>query len=147
MLNIDYDELEAAFYWVSASAPFDNAAYISKTSGKVFYASSSHDMEEELPDDYEDAALYWAAPHKFDLDLGRELAFRFTDASLPNRRREVNDIFHHRGAYAHFKSLLVRHQLLEAWFAYEREATEAALLAWASQLGMIVRPRQRGKCA
>jgi hypothetical protein len=49
--TITYDDLEAALHWVSAAAPFENAAYISKATGKVFYSSSDRDIDDELPDD------------------------------------------------------------------------------------------------
>jgi hypothetical protein len=140
--TILYDDLEAALQWVSSSAPFENAAYISKTTGKVFYSSSSGDIEDELPDDYEDAALYWTVPHKNDLDLGSRLAHRFTDERLPEHRREVHDIFRHRGAYSKFKALLQRLRILDAWFEFEREETESALLAWAEEEGMSVELRR-----
>jgi hypothetical protein len=137
-----YDDLEAALQWVSSSAPFENAAYISKTTGKVFYSSGSGDIEGELPDDYEDAALYWTVPHKNDLDLGSRLAHRFTDERLPEHRREVHDIFRQRGAYSKFKALLQRLRILDAWFAFERAETESALLAWAEEEGMSVELRR-----
>jgi hypothetical protein len=140
--TILYDDLEAALQWVSSSAPFENAAYISKTTGKVFYSSSSGDIEDELPDDYEDAALYWTVPHKNNLDLGNRLAHRFTDERLPEHRREVHEIFRHRGAYSKFKALLQRLGILDAWFEFEREETESALLAWAEEEGMSVELRR-----
>lgn len=140
---ITYDDLEAALHWVSSSAPFENAAYISKATGKVFYSSSSGDIEEELPDDYEDAGLYWTVPHKNDLDLGSRLAHRFADERLPEHRREVHEIFRHRGAYSKFKALLQRLRVLDAWFEYERAETEAALLGWATEECMPVEPRKK----
>lgn len=139
MPAIPYDDLEAALHWVSSSAPFTNAAYISKTDGRVYYHSSSHfAADDELPDDYEDAAAYWSVPHKNDLDLGRDLVERFTDQRFPESSREVHDIFRHRGAYSRFKSLLQRLGLLDDWYAYERAATQAALLDWARENGLSV---------
>jgi hypothetical protein len=136
--TITYDDLEAALHWVSAAAPFENAAYISKATGKVFYSSSDRDIDDELPDDVEDAALYWTVPHKNDLDLGSRLAYRFADERLPEHRREVHEIFRHRGAYGKFKALLERVRLLDAWFKFERAETESALRGWADDEGMLV---------
>lgn len=143
--TISYDDLEAALHWVSSAAPFENAACISRTTGAVFYASLGGDVEDELPDDYEDASLYWTVPHKNDLDLGSRLAYRFADERMPEFRREVHDIFRRRGAYARFKALLQRVRLLDAWFEFERAETESALLAWAREEGMTVEPSHREK--
>lgn len=142
MPTIAYDDLEAALHWVSASAPFENAAYISKATGEVFYSSSGSDTGDELPHDYEDATLYWTVPHKNALDLGSRLAYRFTEERLPEHRREVHDIFRHRGAYGKFKILLERLRLLDAWFEFERAETESALCGWANEEGMLVELRR-----
>ena len=142
MPTIAYDDLEAAFHWVSSSAPFEHAAYIAKATGEVFYSSSSREVDDELPDDYEDATLYWTVPHKNDLDLGSELAHRFADERLPDHAREVDDIFRHRGAYGKFKALLQRLRLLDAWFEFERAETESALLGWAKEEGISVQLRR-----
>jgi hypothetical protein len=138
MLPVPFDDLESALYWVSGSVAFDNAAYISKATGQIFYASMSHEVEDELPEDVDDAGLYWSVPHKNDLDLGRKLVYRFVEEHLPGQFRFVQEIFHHRGAYARFKDLLQRAGQIEAWHAYESAATRAALLAWAEEQGMPV---------
>jgi hypothetical protein len=137
--SIPFDDLVFAFYWVSVSIPFDNSAFISKSTGQVYYTSSSHDVDDELPDDCEDASWYWTVPHKNDLDLGRSLAFQFVDEYLPDQARAVQDIFHRRSA----KDLFQRKGRLEAWFEYERVATESALLAWAREEGLPVMPPRR----
>lgn len=136
---IPYDDLEAALHWVSGAPPFEFEAYISKTTGQVFYASRIVDVEDELPDDYEDASLYWTVPHKQDLNLGKALVFAFADERLaPALADKVEEIFRRRGAYGRFKDLLEREGRLDEWYAYERQATQAALLAWAADKGMRV---------
>ena len=143
MPSIPLDDLESAFEWVSASAPFMNSAFISKTTGQVFYASSAHEMDEPLPEDYEDASLYWSVPHRNDLDLGRTLVFEFVEERLADQLGAVEGYFRRRGAYGRFKDLLERKGLLEAWYEHEREATVSALLAWAAEEGMTVKPGRR----
>ena len=106
MVIVLFDDLESAFYWVSAAAPFECSAYISKASGEVFFGSSSREMDEELPEDYEDASLYWTVPHKNDLNLGRSLVFEFAEERIPNHFKNIQRIFHQRGAYREFKNLL-----------------------------------------
>lgn len=44
--------------------------YVPKTTGQIFYGSAHGDAVDELPDDHEDADLYWTVPHRTDLDLG-----------------------------------------------------------------------------
>ena len=138
MLAIPFDDLESALHWVSASVQFDNAAYISKATGRIFYSSTMNDVDDELPEDYEDVTLYWSVPHKNELDLGRTLAYQFIDERLPEQFNTVQEIFHRRGAYGRFKDLLLRKGQLDAWFEFETAATQAALLAWAETQGMSV---------
>lgn len=137
---VTFLDLEAALEWVSASAPSENDAYISRETGQVFYASSAHDTEDELPEDVDDASLYWSVPHKNDLDLGRDLVLRFVDEHLPDEYRTVQFYYHHRGAYARFKDLLSRLGELDRWHEYERRATELALRDWASENGLAIEP-------
>jgi hypothetical protein len=86
----------------------------------------------------EDATLYCAVPHKNDLDLGRNLVFRFVSEYLPEQEHKVEDYFCRRGAYARFKDLLERTGHLEQWYQYEQKATKIALLAWAAEEGLKV---------
>ena len=141
MPTIPYDALEDALEWVSSLPPFQHAAYISETTGQVFYDSAHGDAVDKLPDDYEDAGLYWTVPHKNELDLGSRLAHRFAEERAPQYQQDVVDIFGREGAYARFKALLERLGLLETWCEFEHEATQAALLAWAEEQGMSVEGR------
>jgi hypothetical protein len=129
--SVTFDDLESALHWVSAGAPFENAAYISKTTGQIFYYSRIHNTEDELPEDVHDTNLYWSVPHKNDFDLGRSLAYRYVEEMLPQESRRVREIFHRRGAYGRYKDLLDRHGHLESWYEYDRRATEAiAFPSW-----------------
>lgn len=51
MPTISYDDLESAFFWASSSGPFDNVAYVSKTTGEIFYPSETNPADEELAED------------------------------------------------------------------------------------------------
>jgi hypothetical protein len=136
--SVTFDDLESALQWVSSGRPFENSALISKATGQVFYSSSTYETEDELPEDIDDATLYWSVPHKNDLDLGRNLALQFAAEYLPEDERKVQDYFHRRGAYGQFKDLLERTGRLEQWHQYERQATKLALLAWAAEEGLKV---------
>ncbi|MBW8830009.1 MAG: hypothetical protein JF606_11340 [Burkholderiales bacterium] len=131
-------ELLDAFDWVSASGNFENQAYVSRESGRVYWSSSTHEVEEELPEDVEDRTLYVAVPHKNEFDLGRSLALRFVEEQLSGSYDLVNGYFHKKGAYARFKDLLERHGRLEAWYQYEGKAVEHALREWSEENGLQV---------
>ena len=138
--TVTFDNLELALCWVSAGAPSENSAFISKETGKIFYSSMNYDTDEEVPGDVDDPSLYWSVPHKNDLDLGRNLVFRFVDEHLPSERDRVYDFFHRRGAYARFKDLLEHQGRLDQWYEFELTATEQALREWAQENGLCVVP-------
>ena len=107
VVPITYEALESAFQWSSSGAPYENEAFLSRETGEVFFKSMSGDLEEDLPEDIEDGALYIAAPHKNDLDLGRSLVFEFVEDEAPSHLRTVESFFRQRGAYAKFKACLL----------------------------------------
>jgi hypothetical protein len=135
---VKLSELLDAFDWVSASGIFENQAYIHRESGKVYWSSSTHEVEEELPEDIEDRTLYVAVPHKNEFDLGRSLALRFVEEQLPGSYDLVDGYFHKKGAYSRFKDLLERQGRLEAWYQYEAGAVERALRKWGEENGLQV---------
>jgi hypothetical protein len=128
-----YDDLESAFHWASCGAPFENTALLNRKTGEVFLTSLHGDLEEDLPPDIEDGSIYIAAPHKNDLNLGRELVFDFVESVAPQHLGQVELYFRQRGAYSKFKALLERESLLDGWHKFEAEATRNALLRWASE--------------
>lgn len=136
--NVYLSELVDAFEWVSAAGPFENTAYLSRQSGRIFWDTDAGDLEEELPEDVEDGTLYVCVPHKHDLDLGQTLVFRFVEANAPDAYDQVRGYFSRRGAYARFKDLLERRGLLQAWYSYEQQACEVALREWAESEGLEV---------
>ena len=107
MVKVKYDDLSAAFDFVSFAAPFEHRAFVSLDTGAIHWISETSPLdEEELPDDLEESDRYLPIPHKNDLDLGNNLALRFAEEQLPNRYADVADFFRRRGAYARFKELL-----------------------------------------
>lgn len=136
------DDLEEALYWVSASNAFEAAAFVSRTSGRIYFRGPDGPVEDDFPDDIEDGTEYLAVPHKNDLDLGRDLVFRFMSERAPRLEPQVRDLFRRRGAYQQYKGLLQRHRLLDDWHAYERDATRLALEGWARDNGLALAARQ-----
>jgi hypothetical protein len=131
MVKVKYDDLSAAFDFVSVATPFEHRAFVSLDTGAVHWISETSPLvDEDLPDDLEESDRYLAIPHKNDLDLGNNLAFRFVGAQLPHRYADVEVFFRRRGAYGRFKELLASEGCLEQWYAFEAESTERALREW-----------------
>jgi len=74
-----------------------------------------------------------AVPHKNDLNIGKNLALRFTDEQLPDSFAKVTGFFRQRGAYGRFKDFLDRQKQLQAWYDYEARAIEQALGKWSEE--------------
>ena len=136
--TVKYQDLESAFEWSSSGGPFENTALLSRATGEVFLKSMHGEFGEELPEDIDDGTLYVAAPHKNDLNLGRELVFDFVEAVVPQHMRSVESYFRQRGAYLKFKTLLERESMLDDWYRFESKAKCKSLLQWASENGFTV---------
>src|SRR5436190_5374505 len=130
MVTVKYEDLSAAFDFVSCGPPMDHEAYISLDTDVIYWVSQANPVDEDTPDDLETSDRYIAVPHKNDLDLGNRLALRFVEEQLPQRLDTIVDFFRRRGAYARFKDLVSSEGYLEKWYAYEAEATEHALREW-----------------
>lgn len=135
------DELILALDWVSDVSASENMAFVCRETGRVFMTSDEDDgveLEPDLPLDLEDVSKYAMVPTRQELRLGKRLAVRFVQASLPERVEETYAMFAARGAYARFKDMLEREQALDAWFAFEAEAVEHGLREWAESEGLEV---------
>jgi len=131
MAAIKYEDLSAAFDFVSFAAPMEHHAYVSLDTGAIYWISETSPLEEEdVPADLETSDRYVEIPHKNDLDLGSHLALRFAEDELPHRCGNVAEFFRHRGAYARFKELLEAEGCLDKWYAFEADSTERALRKW-----------------
>ena len=137
-MTVKYEELSAAFDFVSFAAPMEHHAYISMDTGIIYWISDTNPLEEEVPEDLETSDRYLAIPHKNDLDLGSELALRFTAEALPDQHTRVEKFFGHRGAYARFKDLLASEGCLDKWYAFEAESAERAPRNWCTENGIEV---------
>ena len=138
MVAVQYEEISSAFEFVGSAAPTEHSAYISLDTGKIYWASELASMDEELPDDVDTSDRYLVVPHKTELDLGRNLAFRFAAQELPDSYERVTSIFRRKGAYGRFKQLLDDNGVLEKWYKFEAEATEKALREWCAANGIQI---------
>lgn len=138
MVTVKYDDLSAAFDFVGSGAPMEHNAHISLDTGEIYWTSELYPMDEEVPADLETSDRYLAIPHKNDLDLGRNLALRFTAQELPECYDRVQGFFRRKGAYAHFKQLLESERSLDKWYKFEAESVEKALREWCAENGIRI---------
>jgi len=77
---VQLSELIDAFQWTSATGPFENAAYVDRKTGRIWWLGGDcEDEDDPVPDDLEDGSLYLAVPDPAGLGLGRRLALRFAE--------------------------------------------------------------------
>lgn len=133
MTSVNYSELRNAFEFVSAGSTGEHSAYIQIDTGTIYWTSTTIDLEEIVPDDIENPDTYITVPHKNELKLGQSMALAFIDQALPDDYNTVASYFRRRGAYRRFKELLQSQGLLEKWYAFEEQASDAALLTWCEE--------------
>ncbi len=122
---------------------YENSAYVSRATGKVYWVSNEFEDDETLPGDIDDGTLYIAVPHKSDLQLGRNLVFEFVEAHFPDEINRVHSFFSRRGAYSRFKDFLEYKNRLKQWYEFENNAIERALHQWANDNGFELSARTR----
>ncbi len=140
-VTVSLKELIQALDWVSDLSNSENMAFVGRETGRVYMASDKDigdELESDLPSDIDDITKYAIVPSRQDLRLGKRLAVRFVQASLPERLEETYEVFAARGAYARFKDMLEREQVLQAWYAFEAEAVERELRDWAESEALAV---------
>jgi len=133
---INYRELEDAFLFVSGDLEYMNRAVINKKTGKIYYHSEMTGID-DFPEDVE-SEDYIVVPHKNELDLGRDLVFRFVSSHLPQKIDEVHQMFRSKGAYRRFKEFLDELGLLDEYHQFQDEQTTQALLQWCEDNGLQV---------
>jgi hypothetical protein len=134
VVAVKFEDISLAFDFVSSAAPMANSAVVSLDTGQIYW-KSEYDSDEEKPQASERCI---AIPHKNDLDLGRELAFRFAREHLPTRYEDVRACFRGRGAYSEFKRLLKGEGMLDQWLTYEEAAMETAIREWCHENGIQI---------
>ena len=122
--------IQEAFEFVCAGSGGEHQAFLCKQSGKLYCHSELCDDLDILPDDIDDSEKFLPIPDKRDLDLGKPLALDFARQFLPGDFDGVRQIFCRRGAYARFKDLLDRRDVLDQWYDFEAQAEERALRMW-----------------
>ena len=132
-----FANLELAFEFHNDGDPYDHVMYISRSTGRTYIRSEMGGVD-ELPEDVEENDDYVEIPHKYDLDLGKELVWEFVDRQIPGLKNKVRGIFSRRGAYGRYKAFLANLELLDAWHRFEDERTREALLEWCKDQGVPI---------
>ncbi len=130
-----FSDIVMAYDFVSTGDPYDHYAYISRSTGDTFWRSDSAG-ESDVPDDVHENPDYVEIPHAYDLDLGKELVWRFVDHEIPALGNKVRDIFSRRGAWGRYKSFLDNLGMLDAWYKFEDSETNKALRDWCEAKGI-----------
>jgi hypothetical protein len=133
-MPVSFSDILFAFECVNMGSTGEHQAYLCRQTGKIYFHSNFSDLGEALndglPDDIDDEEKYLPIPDKRELDLGKPLVLAFAREFLSADFDDVRRIFSKRGAYAHFKSLLVRRNVIDRWHDFQNKATERALREW-----------------
>ncbi len=138
MQHIDsqlFRDIEYAMMFVSSAGYGENSAILDKATGKIYYQSAFGDFEEleGLEENEYDPDIHIEIPHKNDLDLGKELVFKFVERTMPDSYDRVYNIFGKRGAYSRYKDLLDSKGLLQKWYDFEKQKEQVALIQWCQE--------------
>jgi hypothetical protein len=85
-MPVNFEELLKAYHFVTTEATYENDAFVSLPSGKIYWRTDPLGEEnQDLPDDIDDNEKYIKVPSNRKLNLGRWL--RRSDGRLQPRRR------------------------------------------------------------
>lgn len=127
MLTVKYDDLSAAFDFVSFAAPVEHRAYLSLDTGAIYWISEANPVdEEELPDDLDTSRFHtrmnstWGTTSHSGLSRG---SYR--------RGTGLSRSSFAAAALTHVsKIFLAAAGRLEKWYAFEAESIKRALRDW-----------------
>ena len=134
-MKLKLSDLEEAYLFTEGGYGED-ACYLCKQSGRIFYVSEYGDSDSDLPDDLEESDQYLILPSRDELDLGSRLVHRFVKQKLPQHVETVYGFFSRKGAYQRFKGLLSEIDRLDDWYAYESNQIRTALNNWCDANGV-----------
>ena len=141
MPSVDLTELQGAVEWVSDNVA-DSEAFVCRQTGRIYWISDDGSLEpEERPVDVDDPEKYAPVPDKYELDIGVRLVYEFTETHLPGQYDTIRSVFRRKGAYRRFKTILVEHNLLERWYDFSEEQSQAVLEEWCASEGFTAEPR------
>ena len=129
-----FEDILFAFEFVASQVGL-HQAFVCRRTGKIYLRSEFSeldvdDLNDEMPDDVEDAEKYAEIPDKRELGLGKPMALDFAREFLPGDFDEVRYMFAKRGAYRKFRALLIQKNALDRWYDFETKREERALREW-----------------
>ena len=130
-MKCTFSDIEDAFNFVGSGPMCEREAVLNTETGELYYQSDMSGIDEFLEDVDDDKYIY--IRHKNELNLGRDLVFRFVAQTIPEKLDNVERIFRRRGAYSRYKDLLDRVGQLEQWYEFELEAQNKALKEWCKE--------------
>ncbi len=134
-MPVSWSDLEDAFMVLGGD---DSASgFLNTKTGEIFLRSPLTGLD-ELPEDIDESEDYVRLPGKAEIHLGVRLVMEFAREEVPDHYDEISKIFSRKGAYGRFKDLLEGIGRLEAWYAYEKAATEEAIREWCAENGIEV---------
>ncbi|MCI5144027.1 MAG: hypothetical protein D3923_00535 [Candidatus Electrothrix sp. AR3] len=122
-------DIEDGIMFVSSGMYGENSAMLCKSTGEICWSSDSSDIH-DIPEEAYESDDWIDIPHCNDLDLGRDLVFRFVAQHLPSEEERIRNIFGRRGAYSQYKDFLEKKGRLQDWYDYENEHTLKAIKEW-----------------
>ncbi|MFG0249213.1 MAG: hypothetical protein ACF8OB_10030 [Phycisphaeraceae bacterium JB051] len=135
-MGVKFDDVHDAYMFVSASHLSDNQAFISKSTGQIFFRHDDNELD-DVPDDIDENDDYIEVPSQNDLNLGKRLALDFATFHMSDDDLdEVLNIFSRRGAYQKYKSFLIRRNMLDQWYEYENRHVIQTLRQWCVTIGI-----------
>jgi len=131
-MTIKINDIELAISFVSSGGSGGNIAMFCRKTGQIGWSSEEAGID-DIPEEAYDSDDWIAIPDTNDLDLGRNLVFRFIALHLPSEEDRVHDIFRRRGAYRQYKDFLEAKGMLQKWYDYEEEQRLKAINEWCEE--------------
>ena len=121
-MKIKFEDLELAYESSSMCFSDENAAYLCKKTGIIYYDSGA--SKDALPEDIDTNSSCIRLPNKWDMDLGKLLVFSFIEEFMPSHMQEIYKTFRRKGSYSSYKLFLNTYRP-------RRDKDYSALLFWA----------------
>ena len=124
-------DIEDAFFRANFGNLEEKTALICRDTGEILFYSEENELDEEEDINW-DASV--EVPPKYELKLGKELAFSFAAQFMPEEEHDlVYTMFRQRGGFSTFKSFLDLKGMLEQWYDFEKERETSAIREWCKQ--------------
>ena len=138
MASITWFDLQLSLDFADAGQKYDGGAWFNRKTGELWTCGDGIWGPQEPAEDLNQSPDFVPAPNSHDLRLGVPLAMDFAYARLPDQVEEIRALFHRKGGWRNFRTLIARQNVEQEWFAWQDAATEKALREWAAEEGFEV---------